>query len=73
MRDALIGICCIDTMPSPSPENLARIEALGLTRENVKTECILDGACAPEDTVVLNYYLKVFLDSNEYLTMLLEL
>lgn len=72
MRDALIGICCIDTMPTPSPDNLARIHALGLTGEISQTGCMLHGTCCSEDTVVFNYYLKIFLDSNDYLTMLLE-
>ncbi len=74
MRDALIGICCIDTTPSPSAENLARIEALGLTRaEGDSGETILDGECGEEDSVVFNYYLNVFLDSNDYLTQLIDL
>lgn len=72
MRDALIGICCIDTMPNPSRENRARLEALGLTRGSDDPDLLLDTACAPEDAAVLNYYLRMFLDSNDYLTMLLE-
>ena len=71
MRDALIGICCIDTTPSPSPENLARIEALGMTR--TEGERILDGKCGHEDSVVFNYYLNIFLDSNDLLTQLIDL
>lgn len=73
MRDALISICCIDSMPTPSAENLARMEALGLTRESKHTESILDGVCVPEDRVVFDYYLKVFLDANDFLTELIEL
>ena len=73
MRDALIGICCIDSMPSPSEENLARMTALGLTRSETNKDCILDGVSLPEDTVVFNYYLQMFLDSNDYLTELINL
>lgn len=72
MRDALIGICCIDSMPRPSEENLTRMQALGLTRGDGQPD-ILDGVCVPEDAVVFNYYLKVFLDANDYLTQLIEL
>lgn len=72
MRDALIGICCIDTMPSPSPEMLERMNKLGLTGDN-EIPCILDGACGHEDTVVFNYYLKIFLDSNDFLNQLIDM
>ena len=73
MRDSLIGICCIDTMPSPSQENLARINALGLMGEKKQTETILDGMCDTQDSVVFNYYLNIFLDSNDYLDQLMQL
>ncbi len=72
MRDSLIGICCIDTTPHPSEQNLARMNALGLTRDEKQTENILDGMCDEQDTVVFNYYLNIFLDSNEYLTQLIQ-
>lgn len=73
MRDALISICSIDTTPSPSPQNLERMHALGLTPDDTKTENILAGVCDERDTVVFNYYLNIFLDSNEYLTALIDL
>lgn len=73
MRDALISICSIDTTPSPSPQNLERMHALGLTPDDTKTENILAGVCDERDTVVFNYYLNIFLDSNEYLTVLIAL
>lgn len=71
MRDSLIGICCIDTMPSPTQENINRMEQLGLI--HMPSESILDGKCDHEDTVVFNYYLTIFLDSNEYLSQLIDL
>lgn len=73
MRDALISICSIDTTPSPSPQNLERMHALGMTPDNTKTENILAGVCDERDIVVFNYYLNIFLDSNEYLTALMDL
>ena len=73
MRDSLISICSIDTTPSPSPQNLERMHALGLTPDDTKTENILAGVCDERDTVVFNYYLNIFLDSNEYLTVLIAL
>ncbi|MDO4174221.1 MAG: aromatic acid exporter family protein [Eubacteriales bacterium] len=73
MRDALISICSIDTTPSPSPENLARMESLGMTPEQCHTDHILAGVCDESDTIVFNYYLKIFLDSNDYLTQLIDL
>jgi hypothetical protein len=72
MRDALIGVCCIDSMPTPSEANLHRLYQLGLSGGK-KQETILDGKCEPEDTVVFNYYVKVFLDSNDFLTQLIEM
>lgn len=73
MRDSLIGICCIDTTPSPSDKNLIRMNALGLTKNEKQTENILDGVCDVQDSVVFNYYLTIFLDSNEYLDQLMNL
>ncbi|MCD8357563.1 MAG: aromatic acid exporter family protein [Clostridia bacterium] len=73
MRDSLISICSIDTTPSPSSENLARMQAFGLTPDNTKRENILAGVCDERDTVVFNYYLNIFLDSNEYLSQLIDL
>ena len=71
MRDSLISICSIDTTPSPSFRNLERMHALGMTE--TKNENILAGVCDERDTVVFNYYLNIFLDSNEYLTTLIDL
>lgn len=73
MRDSLIGICCIDTTPSPSETNLARMSALGLSKDEEQTENILDGMCDAQDSVVFNYYLNIFLDSNDYLNQLMDL
>lgn len=72
MRDALIGICCIDSTPSPSADNLARLEALGLSRGE-RHESILSGICDEEDSVVFNYYIRMFLDANDYLDQLIDL
>ena len=72
MRDALIGICCIDSTPSPSADNLARLEALGLSRGE-QHESILSGICDEEDSVVFNYYIRMFLDANDYLDQLIDL
>lgn len=71
MRDSLISICSIDTTPSPSPKNLERMYALGMTES--QNANILTGTCDERDTIVFNYYLTIFLDSNEYLTTLIEL
>ena len=74
MRDALISICSIDTTPSPSQENLARMKQIGLTSDpEEQTENILTGICRAEDTTVFNYYLDIFLDSNEYLNELIHM
>ncbi|MDO4287127.1 MAG: aromatic acid exporter family protein [Eubacteriales bacterium] len=73
MRDALISICSIDTTPSPSPENLARMQALGMKSQRQNKDNILAGVCDENDTIVFNYYLKIFLDSNDYLTQLIDL
>lgn len=71
MRDALNSICALDATPAPNDENLDRLYGLGL--ERMENDNFLDGKCIYEDRVVLNYYLKIFLDSNEYLHELLEL
>ena len=74
MRDALISICSIDTTPSPSQENLDRMKQIGLTSApEEQTENILTGICRAEDTTVFNYYLDIFLDSNEYLNELIHM
>ena len=74
MRDALISICSIDTTPSPSQENLDRMKQIGLTSDpEEQTENILTGICRAEDTTVFNYYLDIFLDSNEYLNELIHM
>lgn len=72
MRDSLIGICCIDSTPTPSAENLARLESLGF-HPSAPQETILNGMCDEEDQVVFNYYLRIFLDANDYLTQLIDI
>lgn len=72
MRDALIGICCIDTTPNPTEENFLRMQSLGLSRGGKETQELLDRVCDEQDSVVFNYYLQIFLQANEYLTMLLS-
>ena len=47
------------------------MHALGMTE--TKNENILAGVCDERDTVVFNYYLNIFLDSNDYLTTLIDL
>ncbi len=71
MQDALISICSLDATPAPNEENLQRLYALGL--ERTEQDNFLDGKCDDEDVVVLNYYLKIFLDAHDYLGELLEL
>ncbi len=71
MQDSLISICSLDATPTPNEENLNRLYALGLA--HTEQDNFLDGKCTPEDSVVLNYYLKIFLDAHDYLCELLEL
>ncbi len=71
MRDALSSICALDATPTPNDENLERLYALGLKK--TEQDNFLDGKCTFEDRLVLNYYLKIFLDANDYLHELLEL
>lgn len=71
MYDALACICSLDATPMPNDENLKRLYDLGLDKTD--QDNFLDGKCTFEDRIVLNYYLKIFLDANDYLSELLEL
>ena len=50
------------------------MKQIGLTSDpEEQTENILTGICREEDTTVFNYYLDIFLDSNEYLNELIHM
>lgn len=50
------------------------MKQIGLSNDPQEyTENILTGVCHEEDTTVFNYYLNVFLDSNDYLNELIHM
>ena len=65
MTDELSALCNMDSSPPPSPENCARLAALGLSiPENVYEA----GKCEEADVTVLNFHLKNLLDAYGFLS-----